>query len=204
VETLYLNLDWAEWVYERTNGACTPADYSFFSHHSYFAGLGDWVFTSALYGSDSWRVDQFKKHAAKAGHDSQVAVLLHSLAQEFVSHCVDRILSLKPTIVGFTTTFQQNIASLALAQEIKSHAEARGITAGQFAVSWVLNSSFVSGVIAGPRTEEQWDDYLKALDYRFTAEDEALIDRLVTSGHPSTPGFNDPAYPIEGRRARMG
>src|SRR6195952_1076709 len=91
--------------------------------------------------------------------------------------------------------------SLILAQEIKRHAEAKGITAGQFAVSWVLNSSFVSGVIAGPRTEEQWDDYLKALDYRFTAEDEALIDRLVVSGHPSTPGFNDPGYPIEGRRA---
>ena len=82
------------------------------------------------------------------------------------------------------------------------HAEARGITAGQFAVSWVLNSSFVSAVIAGPRTEAQWDDYLRALDYRFTAEDEALIDRLVASGHPSTPGFNDPAYPIEGRRPR--
>ena len=62
---------------------------------------------------------------------------------------------------------------------MKQHAEARGVTAGQFAVSWVLNSSFVSAVIAGPRTEAQWDDYLKALDYRFTAEDEALIDRLV-------------------------
>jgi aryl-alcohol dehydrogenase (NADP+) len=69
-------------------------------------------------------------------------------------------------------------------------------------VSWVLNSSFVSGVVAGPRTEAHWDDYIRALDYRFTAEDEALIDRLVASGHPSTPGFNDPAYPIEGRRAR--
>src|ERR1700716_3512732 len=92
--------------------------------------------------------------------------------------------------------------SLRLAQQIRRHAEASGITAGQFAVSWVLNSSFVSGGIAGPRTEEQWDDYLRALDYRFTAEDEALIDRLVASGHPSTPGFNDPAYPIEGRRAR--
>ncbi|QOZ23166.1 aldo/keto reductase [Bradyrhizobium sp. CCBAU 51753] len=92
--------------------------------------------------------------------------------------------------------------SLQLAQEIKRHAEARGITAGQFAVSWVLNSSFVSAVIAGPRTEAQWDDYISALDYRFTAEDEALIDRLVVTGHPSTPGFNDPAYPIEGRRAR--
>lgn len=92
--------------------------------------------------------------------------------------------------------------SLKLAQEIKAHAEVKGITAGQFAVSWVLNSSFVSGVIAGPRTEAHWDDYLRALDYRFTAEDEALIDRLVISGHPSTPGYNDPAYPIEGRRAR--
>src|SRR6201992_2033592 len=42
--------------------------------------------------------------------------------------------------------------SLQLAQEIKQHAEARGITAGQFAVSWVLNSSFVNAVVAGPRT----------------------------------------------------
>jgi aryl-alcohol dehydrogenase-like predicted oxidoreductase len=92
--------------------------------------------------------------------------------------------------------------SIKLAEIIKQHAEGKGITAGQFAASWVLNSSFVTSVIAGPRTEAQWDDYIRALDYRFTAEDEALIDRLVVSGHPSTPGYNDPAYPIEGRRAR--
>jgi len=92
--------------------------------------------------------------------------------------------------------------SIRLAQEIKQHAERKGITAGQLAVSWVLNSSFVSSVIAGPRTEAQWDDYVRALDYKFTAEDEALIDRLVVTGHPSTPGFNDPAYPIEGRKVR--
>jgi aryl-alcohol dehydrogenase (NADP+) len=94
--------------------------------------------------------------------------------------------------------------SLKLAQDIRKHAEARGITAGQFAVSWVLNNSLVSAVIGGPRTEEQWDDYLGALNYRFTSEDEALIDSLVVSGHPSTPGYNDPQYPIEGRRPRTG
>jgi aryl-alcohol dehydrogenase-like predicted oxidoreductase len=94
--------------------------------------------------------------------------------------------------------------SLNLAQEIKQHAERRGMTAGQFAVLWVLNNALVTAAIAGPRTEAQWDDYLRALDYRFTAEDEALIDRLVMTGHPSTPGYNDPAYPIEGRRARTG
>src|SRR5262249_34071869 len=70
---------------------------------------------------------------------------------------------------------------LALGQEIKAHAERKGITAGQFAVAWVLNSSFVSSVIGGPRTEAQWDDYIRALEYSFTAEDEALINRLVVS-----------------------
>jgi aryl-alcohol dehydrogenase (NADP+) len=94
--------------------------------------------------------------------------------------------------------------SLAIAQEIKRHAEARGITAGQFAVNWVLNNRLVTAVIAGPRTEAQWDEYLGALGYGFTADDEALVDRLVVTGHPSTPGYNDPAYPIEGRIPRTG
>jgi len=89
--------------------------------------------------------------------------------------------------------------SLLIAQEIKRHAEARGITPGQFALAWVLNNRIVTSPIAGPRTEEHMQDYLGALDYRFTAEDEALIDRLVTTGHPSTPGYNDPNYPVVGR-----
>ena len=92
--------------------------------------------------------------------------------------------------------------SLALAQKIRAHAEARGMTAGQFAVNWVLNNALVTATIAGPRTEEQWDDYIGALDHKFTAEDEALVDSLVVTGHPSTPGYNDPAYPIEGRASR--
>ncbi|GJD57564.1 aldo/keto reductase [Methylobacterium dankookense] len=89
--------------------------------------------------------------------------------------------------------------SLTIARTLKAHAEARGITAGQFASAWVLNNRLITAVIAGPRTEEQWQDYLGALAYRFTPEDEALVDSLVAVGHPSTPGYNDPAYPIEGR-----
>jgi aryl-alcohol dehydrogenase-like predicted oxidoreductase len=72
----------------------------------------------------------------------------------------------------------------------------------QFAVGWVLNNRLLTAAIAGPRTLEQWQAYLAALDVTFTPEDEALIDRLVPTGHPSTPGYNDPAYPIEGRPAR--
>lgn len=94
--------------------------------------------------------------------------------------------------------------SLKIAQILRAHAESRGITAGQFALAWVLNNRLVTCPIAGPRTMAQWTEYLGALDYAFTAEDEALVDGLVTAGHPSTPGYNDPAYPIEGRLARSG
>ncbi len=92
--------------------------------------------------------------------------------------------------------------SLAIAQELAAHARSRGISPGQFAFAWVLNNRLITAAIGGPRTEEQWDDYAGALTYRFAAADEALVNRLVTPGHASTPRYNDPAYPIEGRVAR--
>ena len=92
--------------------------------------------------------------------------------------------------------------SLQIAQTLAAHAQERGITPGQFAFAWVLNNALVTGAIGGPRTMDQWTDYMGALNHRFTAEDEALVDRLVPPGHPSTPGYNDPAYPLEGRVSR--
>lgn len=89
--------------------------------------------------------------------------------------------------------------SLRIARLFQAHAAERGLTAGQFAVNWVLANRIVTSVIAGPRTMAQWEEYLGALAYAFTPEDEALVDAQVASGHPSTPGYNDPAYPIEGR-----
>ncbi len=89
--------------------------------------------------------------------------------------------------------------SLLMAQKIARHAQARGMSAGQFAVNWVLNNRLITSVLAGPRTLAQWQEYLGALGRPFTAEDEALIDSLVPAGHPSTPGFTDPVYPVTGR-----
>lgn len=90
--------------------------------------------------------------------------------------------------------------SLRIAQQLQQHAQARGVTLAQFATAWVLAHRAVSSVIAGPRTLAQWKDYLPALDYVVTPEDETLIDSLVAPGHPSTPGFTDPAYPLSPRR----
>jgi len=92
--------------------------------------------------------------------------------------------------------------SLALAQAIQSHAQEKATTSAGLALAWVLNNRLVTSVIGGPRTFEQWQGYLDGLNYRFTAEDEDLFDRLVPPGHPSTPGYTDPAYPVVGRAPR--
>jgi aryl-alcohol dehydrogenase-like predicted oxidoreductase len=90
--------------------------------------------------------------------------------------------------------------SLQIAQTLQQYAQAKGGTVAQLAVAWVLAHQAVSSVIAGPRTYAQWTDYLPVLDYELTDEDEALVNSLVAPGHPSTPGFSDPAYPLYPRR----
>ena len=100
------------------------------------------------------------------------------------------------------TEFRQE--SLVIAQKLGVHAQAKGITLAQFATAWVLANGITSSVIAGPRTLAQWQDYFPALDYAVTAEDEALVDSFVGSGHPSTPGYTDPQYPLNGRIAVSG
>ena len=80
--------------------------------------------------------------------------------------------------------------SLVIAQRLKVHAEGQGITLAQFATAWVMANPVVSSVIAGPRTLQQWQDYAPALEYAVT---------VVKPGHPSTPGYTDPAYPLNGR-----
>ncbi len=92
--------------------------------------------------------------------------------------------------------------SLELAQKVKAHAEARGMTSGQFALNWVLNNELVSAVIPGPRTFEQWQEYLGALEHTLDADDEAFVDSLIAPGHSSTPGYTDPEMPFFGRIAR--
>jgi len=91
--------------------------------------------------------------------------------------------------------------SLAVAQKLAARARELGLTPAQYALAWVLKNPLVTGVIAGPRTLDQWRDYL-GTPLTLPDEDEALVDSLVPPGHPSTPGYTDPAYPVRGRPVR--
>jgi aryl-alcohol dehydrogenase-like predicted oxidoreductase len=89
--------------------------------------------------------------------------------------------------------------SLAIAQTLKAHAAKTGRTPMQFALAWLWANRIVTSVIAGPRTLDQWRDYVDAIGTSWSDDDEALVDSLVAPGHPSTPGYSDPQYPFHGR-----
>ena len=89
--------------------------------------------------------------------------------------------------------------SLRAAQTLAAHCAAKGVTLAHFATAWVLAHRAVSAVIAGPRTLAQWQDYQGALNTAIDADDEAAVNALVAPGHPSTPGYSDPAYPLDAR-----
>lgn len=89
--------------------------------------------------------------------------------------------------------------SIALAEAFAEHAKSRGISPTHLAVAWVLRNRLVQGVIGGPRTLAQWQDYLAAMSVQASAEDEAWVDARVPPGHASTFGYTDPIYPVTGR-----
>ncbi len=89
--------------------------------------------------------------------------------------------------------------SYAIAQKLAAHAAKTGRTLTQFALAWLWANRIVTSIVAGPRTLAQWHDYVAAIGTAWSAEDEALVDALVTPGHASTHGYHDPQYPFYGR-----
>ncbi|MGF6873554.1 aldo/keto reductase [Paraburkholderia sp. MM5477-R1] len=100
----------------------------------------------------------------------------------------------------FETDFRPE--SLAVADAIKRRALERELSATQFAIAWVLNNKLVNGVVGGPRTTAQWQEYLSAMHTRIDADDESFIDALVPSGYAAAYGYNDPLFPLSGRVQR--
>ncbi len=94
--------------------------------------------------------------------------------------------------------------SLKVAATLQEHAEATGRSLIGLALGWLYANRLVTAPVVGPRTVEQMQTYLDVRKTPWGAEDEALVDGLVPSGHPSTPGYSDPAYPIEGRATGFG
>jgi ribosomal peptide maturation radical SAM protein 1 len=91
----------------------------------YTAFAGDWTFAASLYGADprvdAGYVDRILRRAWQLD-DAAVARILRIRAycEAFLDHCERSLPWGRYDVVGFTSTFEQNIPSLALARRVKA------------------------------------------------------------------------------------
>ena len=101
--------------------------------------IGEWLFAEALFGPDqldtagyvenilrnpSPAYDVLTVHKREILPEEAIQVLLEVRGQvgSFLDDCLTEVLGYQPKIVGFTSVFQQQIPSLALAKRIKQQA----------------------------------------------------------------------------------
>ncbi|WP_327667422.1 RiPP maturation radical SAM C-methyltransferase [Streptomyces sp. NBC_00485] len=119
VREFHGSLRWAEFLLERSGGRLRPGDYVRVGSDSIFHGLGDWVFSGVLYDDPDWGGERLRDYAERHAITVGTARDMRAYAAEFIAECADAVLADDPDVAGFTTTFMQNVSSLALARELK-------------------------------------------------------------------------------------
>lgn len=131
---------------------------------------GEWLFSGAVFPQTDEEVKAYVDRVLpRAGgtingrpvmnpvDDAFVAQLMAVRAQvdPFLDECVDTLLAHGPKIVGFTTVFQQNVASLALARRLKERSPETFVVFGGANCEGVMGEevlrrfSFVDAVVSG-------------------------------------------------------
>jgi ribosomal peptide maturation radical SAM protein 1 len=85
--------------------------------------LGDWIFKVPPYAEPSKDDEKYIAHVRTKGVSDDaiaIAIRMKSFVPEFLEAAADELLAGTPRIVGFSTVFQQNIASLVLAKILKA------------------------------------------------------------------------------------
>lgn len=148
---------WAEYLLRTTQGALGVKEYVDVAENGLFHGLGDWVFSGVLY-DDSFGVDELTAYAAgrdDLGVDLEVVRVMRAHARAFIDEAVGAILDQDPEVVGFTTTFMQNTASLAAAKTLKQRRPGLAVVFGggncdgEMGAALHRNFPFVDFVIHG-------------------------------------------------------
>ena len=96
-------------------------------------GLGDWIFAVPPFREPGdWEERYLQSLRDRGGQEKviETAKRMRRLVPEFLEWCVEDILTSAPAVVGFTTTFSQNVSSLVLAKLLKSHDPALQIVFG--------------------------------------------------------------------------
>jgi aryl-alcohol dehydrogenase-like predicted oxidoreductase len=74
-------------------------------------------------------------------------------------------------------------------EPLEELASEKGVTLSQFALAWAMQQPGVTSPIIGPRTMEQFEDNVAALQVEVTEEDRKAVDGIVRPGTHVTPYY---------------
>ncbi|ALI36866.1 Ribosomal protein S12 methylthiotransferase RimO [Candidatus Nitrosocosmicus oleophilus] len=121
----YFNLDLARMIGFKL--------YSKIAGHSSL--LGEYLFSRTAFDSKQWNTEELK-HFVKKYTDESSLELIQQLARIkedipcFIEECAEKVLSENPKIIGFSSIFHQNCASISVARKIKEKSSAQIIFGG--------------------------------------------------------------------------
>lgn len=131
---------------------------------------GEWIFSAALFRTTKSHADSYVETILRrreawgerswmlrpiAKRTTGQILRARSLAPRFVDRCCEEIVRERPRVVGFTSTFQQHLASLALAQRIKKALPETSIVFGGANCEGIMGAEtarcfpFVDAVVSG-------------------------------------------------------
>ncbi len=121
--------------------------------------VGEWIFSESLLGKETLNVSKFIQEILRNENvDEQFIQDLKqtkSKVENFLEKCLTQVLSHKPLIVGFTSVFHQQLASLALTKRIKEKSPDTWIVFGGANCEGAMGAevarqfSFVDAVVSG-------------------------------------------------------
>jgi aryl-alcohol dehydrogenase-like predicted oxidoreductase len=83
----------------------------------------------------------------------------------------------------------QNEAAFDVLDFVTGLADEKKVSVSQFALAWCMSKPGITSPIIGPRTIDQIEDNLKALDVTLSEEDHARIDDMIPPGRATVPYY---------------
>lgn len=120
-----LELEFMDFLHTKTLGdkPLTIGHYQRVATQEFRVHLGDWIFKVPPYAESPSDDEGYIEHVRSEGVSDEMitaALRMRTLVPEFLEAAADELLAGMPRVVGFSSVFQQNIASLVLAKILKA------------------------------------------------------------------------------------
>lgn len=198
IRTRHANPHRPEYLREASGGPLAPECFDYLANTGVWHGMGDRVFTPALHGAGNRRREHYRSYPAEHGVDPGEPEGTATRAVGFISAPARETVAAGPGVIGFSSTFQQNVPSLAAARSVEGPAPGTpalfggGCCEAPVGPAIARNFPFVGHVISG-EARRSYVEFLGHLEGLRAVEEVGRISWTAEEGSTVTNAFGAPS-----------